>query len=94
MEENNFKRLLAEEEVNNPPPKEIEENLFKNLHILELLGETVELYLPSAANLFIDMLGGSVENTKLETVSSGLIGGSVDNDDETISSESASEEDE
>jgi hypothetical protein len=93
MEENNFKRLMAEEELNNPPPKEIEENIFRNLHIFELLGETVELYLPSAANLFIDMLGGSVDHAALDSNASHLIGGQSDNDDENKSSSSLDEKD-
>ncbi|MDF1865410.1 MAG: hypothetical protein P1U70_11290 [Saprospiraceae bacterium] len=93
MEENNFKRLMAEEELNNPPPKEIEENIFRNLHIFELLGETVELYLPSAANLFIDMLGGSVDHAALDSSTSHLIGGQSDNDDENKSSSSLDEKD-
>ena len=61
MEANNFKRLMWQEEKENPPPKEIEENIFKNLHILELFGETMELYLPHAAEMFIDLLGGSID---------------------------------
>lgn len=65
MAENNFKKLMAEEERLNPPPPEIEENIFSNLHILQLLGETMELYLPNAAELFVSMLGGSMELPEL-----------------------------
>jgi hypothetical protein len=92
MEENNFKRLMYQEELENPPPQDMEENIFRNLHILELLGETIELYLPSAANLFIDMLGGSIETPELQSNPNTLIGGQSDNDNETLTSQSVGEE--
>ncbi len=82
MAENNFKKLMAEEERQNPPPPEIEENIFSNLHILQLMGETMELYLPNAAEFFISMLGGSMELPELGTqIEGSLIGGASEGDE-------------
>ncbi|RMG80480.1 MAG: hypothetical protein D6714_14570 [Bacteroidetes bacterium] len=79
-----------EQEAAHPPPKEIEENIFRNLHILQLLGDTMELYIPNAFDLFVDMLGGNVENKEFDVLAFPLTGGLPDND-ETASPNSSSD---
>ena len=71
---------MWQEEKENPPPKQLEEDIFKNLHILELLGETMELYLPQAAEMFVEMLGGSVTHPELDDLP--MIGGRSDKDED------------
>ena len=65
-ERNSFKLLAQEEEQLNIPPPELERDIFDQLHILSIFGKTVEMYLPGAINLFVDMLGGKMTPQSLE----------------------------
>lgn len=65
-ERNSFKLLAQEEEKLHIPPPDLEEDIFNQLHILSIFGKTVEMYLPGAINLFVDMLGGKMTPQSLE----------------------------
>jgi len=58
-ERNSFKLLAEEQERLHVPPPEIEEHIFSNIHILSLMGKSMELFIPGAINLFIQILGGT-----------------------------------
>jgi|GEM_PF-1295008 len=84
MAMNNFKRLQEGEERLHPPPPEIEDNLFSNLHILKLLGETVELYVPRVGELFISLLGGSIKSSSRQEFSASQDSSNLAKKDEDI----------
>ena len=58
-ERNSFKLLAEEQERLHVPPPEIEEYVFSNLHILSLMGKSMEMFIPGAIDMFIQLLGGT-----------------------------------
>lgn len=58
-EKNSFKLLAEEQERLHVPPPEIEEYIFSNLHIFSLMGKSMEMFIPGAIDLFVQMLGGT-----------------------------------
>ena len=74
QEQNSFKLLAEEEEKIHIPPPEVEEYIVSNLHVLSLLGKSLEVYIPVALNMFVEMLGGSsnlLESNGLPTLEQG-----------------------
>ena len=58
-ERNSFKLLAEEQERLHVPPPEIEEYVFSNIHIMSLMGKSMEMFLPGAIDMFIQLMGGS-----------------------------------
>ena len=58
---NSFKKLQQEEEERFQPPEEMREQILKNLQVLQLMGQSVELYIPKVFQLFVSMLDGSLK---------------------------------
>ena len=58
-EKNSFKLLAEEQERLHVPPPEIEDHIFNNLHILSLMGKSMEMFIPGAIDMFIQLLGGT-----------------------------------
>ena len=61
-ERNSFKLLAEEQERLHVPPPEIEEYIFSNIHILSLMGKSMEMFLPGAIDMFIQLMGGSAKS--------------------------------
>lgn len=73
-EKNSFKLLAEEQERLHVPPPEIEEYIFSNLHIFSLMGKSMEIFLPGAIDMFIQLLGGTpkmLENNELPNLKEG-----------------------
>lgn len=67
MDENNFKRLSKIEEGRCDVPTKIEHNLQHSVNFFGLVGNLIEVFLPSVFDVFVAMNGGekgSTENTK------------------------------
>ena len=58
-EKNSFKLLAEEEELLHIPPPEMEDNILTNLRILSVMGKSMEMFLPGAINMFVQLLGGT-----------------------------------
>lgn len=58
---NSFKRMQEEDELNFPPPPEIEENILGSLQVLTIMGQAMELFIPKALEMFVLTLGGTVK---------------------------------
>jgi len=58
---NNFKKLMEEDEMSFTPPALIEKKIVSNISFLEFFGHTIELFVPKIVELFIAMTGGTVE---------------------------------
>ncbi len=61
---NNFKKLMEEEEVLFSPPALVEEKIVSNISFLEFFGRTIELFVPKIVELFVVMTGGTLEQLK------------------------------
>ncbi|MFT4761184.1 MAG: hypothetical protein ACI9XO_001072 [Paraglaciecola sp.] len=61
-EKNSFKLLAEEQERLNVPPPEIEEYIFSNIRIMSIMGKSMEVFLPGAIDMFIQLLGGSANS--------------------------------
>lgn len=61
---NNFKKLMEEDEAIFIPPPIIEEKLEKSISSLDFFGRIIELFVPRIVELMIAMLGGTLEQLK------------------------------
>jgi hypothetical protein len=61
---NNFKKLMEEEEMSFSPPPLIEKKIVSNISFLEFFGRTIELFVPKIIELFIAMTGGTLDQLK------------------------------
>lgn len=61
---NNFKKLMEEEEILFTPPAIVEKKIVSNISFLEFFGRTIELFVPKILELFIAMTGGTLEQLK------------------------------
>lgn len=61
---NNFKKLMEEEEISFIPPALVKEKVASNISFLEFFGKTVELFIPRVVDLFIAMTGGTTSELK------------------------------
>lgn len=58
---NNFKRIMAEDELLFPPPPDLEDNVYGSLQVLSIMGQAMELYVPKVFEMFILTLGGTIK---------------------------------
>jgi len=61
---NNFKKLMEEDELSFMPPALVEKKIVSNISFLEFFGRTIELFVPKILELFIAMTGGTLEQLK------------------------------
>ena len=61
---NNFKKLMEEEEMSFAAPALVERKVVSNISFLEFFGRTIELFVPKIVELFIAMTGGTLEQLK------------------------------
>ena len=61
---NNFKKLMEEEEMTFSPPSLVEKKVVSNISFLEFFGRTIELFVPRIMELFIAMTGGTLDQLK------------------------------
>ncbi len=61
---NNFKKIMEEEEMIFSPPSLIEKKIVSNISFLDFFGRTIELFVPKIVELFVVMTGGTLEQLK------------------------------
>ena len=61
---NNFKKLMEEEEMSFAAPALVERKVVSNISFLEFFGRTIELFVPKIVELFVAMTGGTLEQLK------------------------------
>lgn len=61
---NNFKKLMEEDEVLFSPPALVEKKIVSNISFLDFFGRTIELFVPKIVELFVVMTGGTLEQLK------------------------------
>lgn len=61
---NNFKKLMEEDEMSFTPPALVEKKVVSNISFLEFFGRTIELFVPRIVELFVAMTGGTLEQLK------------------------------
>lgn len=61
---NNFKKLMDEEEAFFIPPPHIEKKIEGSISFLDFFGRMTELFIPRILELFVVMLGGTVQQLK------------------------------
>jgi len=62
---NNFKKLMEEDEISFIPPAIVEKKVVSHISFLDFFGKTVELFVPKILELFIVMTGGTLEQLKV-----------------------------
>ena len=59
---NNFKQLGKEEEERFPhPPPETEMGVMGNVRVFQFMSNVLELYLPKVFEMFLSLIGGTLE---------------------------------
>jgi hypothetical protein len=61
---NNFKKIMEEEEILFTAPSLVEKKVVSNISFLDFFGRTIELFVPKIVELFVVMTGGTLEQLK------------------------------
>ena len=61
---NNFKKLMEEDEMVFSPPSLVEKKIVSNISFIDFFGRTIELFVPRIVELLIVMTGGTVKQLK------------------------------
>ena len=62
MNRNNFQELdKITQDTFGEPPKEIRNNIHKNVRFFHLFGDLIDLFFPKVINIFTSILGGSTD---------------------------------
>ncbi len=78
---NSFKLMMEEDELQHPPPPEIEQSVLGSLQILQMMAQAMELYIPKALEMFVLTLGGTVKEIDAAASPEGTIGESSRDDE-------------
>ncbi len=90
---NSFKRMQEEDELNFPPPPEMEENILGSLQVLTIMGQAMELFIPKALEMFVLTLGGTMKEIDQVAKSERLAGDSSKDSDDTAPGMASSQSD-
>ena len=71
---NSFKLMLEEDELQHPPPPEIEQSVLGSLQILQMMAQAMELYIPKALEMFVLTLGGTIKEIDASASPEGSLG--------------------
>lgn len=61
---NNFKKIMEEEEMLFTAPSLVEKKVVSNISFLDFFGRTIELFVPKIVELLIVMTGGTLDQLK------------------------------